>query len=164
MEDRKAWVGRLSQTGRDGRRQQTWACTDRPRWVDALFPETKQCSGWPNWEITPTPRRTIALRTECWPVTEKAKKGKKKIESLFFLLFFFFYFFFLLKKNYLFIWLQQVLVVARRIFSCSLWDLVPWPGIEPQAPCIGSSEFSHWATRKIPSLPIFKNWSIIFIL
>ena len=26
---------------------------------------------------------------------------------------------------YLFIWLCQVLVVARGIFSCSMWDLVP---------------------------------------
>ena len=28
-------------------------------------------------------------------------------------------------NNYLFIWLPQVLVVASRIFSCSMWDLVP---------------------------------------
>ena len=24
--------------------------------------------------------------------------------------------------------------------SCSMWDLVPWPGIEPKPPCIGSTE------------------------
>ena len=34
------------------------------------------------------------------------------------------------KKLYLFIWLKQVLVAAHRILSCSLWDLVPWPGTE----------------------------------
>ena len=26
------------------------------------------------------------------------------------------------------------------VFSCSMWDLVPWPGIESQALCIGSTE------------------------
>ena len=40
---------------------------------------------------------------------------------------------------YLFIWPHQVLVVALGIFSCSMWDLVPWPGIKP-SPCIGSLE------------------------
>ena len=31
---------------------------------------------------------------------------------------------------YLFIWLCQ-------IFSCSMWDLVPWPGIKPGPPALG---------------------------
>ena len=50
--------------------------------------------------------------------------------------------------------------MARRIFSCGLgtlrcgmWDLVPWPGIEPWAPCIGS--LSHWTTREVTILGIF---------
>ena len=30
-----------------------------------------------------------------------------------------------LKDNSLFIWLGQVLVLACKIFSCSMWDLVP---------------------------------------
>ena len=41
-------------------------------------------------------------------------------------------------KKYLFIWLCLAFVVAYRIFSVgiwtlssSMWDLVPWPGIEP---------------------------------
>ena len=48
---------------------------------------------------------------------------------------------------YSFIWLHWVLVAACGIFSCGtqtlscgMWDLVPWPGIKPGAPCIGSSE------------------------
>ena len=50
--------------------------------------------------------------------------------SLWFLFFFFQYLF------YLFIWLQQVLAAPWGIFfffffsSCSMWDLVPWSGIE----------------------------------
>ena len=35
------------------------------------------------------------------------------------------------KKNYVFIWLYQILVATCGIFSCSMWDLFPWPGMEP---------------------------------
>ena len=57
---------------------------------------------------------------------------------------------------YLFICLSWVLVAAHRIFSlhcsmqglslqpvnfsCSMWDIVAWPGIDPWAPWIGSVE------------------------
>ena len=41
------------------------------------------------------------------------------------------FYLFLFWVFYLFIWLHQVLVVARRNVSY-MWDLVPWPGIEPQ--------------------------------
>ena len=34
---------------------------------------------------------------------------------------------------YLFIWLCQVLVAERRIFSFDIWNLVPWPRIKPGA-------------------------------
>ena len=37
-----------------------------------------------------------------------------------------------------FIWLCQVLVAAQRIFSCGMWDLAPWPGIELEAPALGA--------------------------
>ena len=57
---------------------------------------------------------------------------------------------------YLFIWLQQVLVAAHGIFSCgvwtlscSLWDLVPWPGIKPVPPALGVQSLSHWITRQV---------------
>ena len=33
-----------------------------------------------------------------------------------------------------------ILVAACGIVSCGMWDLVPWPGIEPRAPCIGSMQ------------------------
>ena len=46
-------------------------------------------------------------------------------------------------KKYLFIWLQQVLIAACRIFSCGMqtlscdmWDLVPRPEIEPGSPAL----------------------------
>ena len=36
--------------------------------------------------------------------------------------------------------LHQVLVAACRIFSCSMWDLVPQPGMKPMPLCTGSTE------------------------
>ena len=55
----------------------------------------------------------------------------------------------ILKKNIdWLIWLCQVLVAACRIFNfhcgmqqffnCSMWDLVPWPGIESSSPTLGA--------------------------
>ena len=43
------------------------------------------------------------------------------------------------KKKYLFIWLHQVLVEEFGIFSCGTWDVVPFPGIEPNP--------LHWERR-----------------
>ena len=40
--------------------------------------------------------------------------------------------------KYLFMWLCQLLVAALGIFSCSLWDLVPWPGIELALRALGA--------------------------
>ena len=73
----------------------------------------------------------------------------------------------------LFIWLHLVLVVECRVFtcstgilscsmedcfswgvwttlSCSMWDLVPWPGTEPGAPALEVWSLSHWTTREVP--------------
>ena len=35
---------------------------------------------------------------------------------------------------------------------CSMWDLVPWPGIKPQAPVLGVWSLSHWTTREVPMI------------
>ena len=37
--------------------------------------------------------------------------------------------------------------------SCSMWDLVPWPGIELGAPALGVQSLSHLTTREVPALP-----------
>ena len=77
--------------------------------------------------------------------------------------------FILLLNIYLFIWLHQVLIVAHRIFivagrifnfnrptlSCGIWDLVPWPGIEPGSPALGVQSLSHWSTREVPLMAPF---------
>ena len=57
-------------------------------------------------------------------------------------------FFFKFLKKYLF-------VVAWGIFfSCSMWDLVPWPGIEPGPSALGTMSLSH-CTREVPGLCIY---------
>ena len=74
---------------------------------------------------------------------------------------------------HLFIWLYQILVVACRIFSFSvacrifsfgmwtlsfgIWDLIPWPGIEPIPPVLGAWSLIHWTTREIP----YYTWFLI---
>ena len=34
--------------------------------------------------------------------------------------------------------------------SWGLWDLVPWPGMEPRPPALGAQSLSHWTTREVP--------------
>ena len=36
--------------------------------------------------------------------------------------------------------------------SCSMWDLIPWPGIEPVAPALQAACLGHWTTREVPRL------------
>ena len=31
-----------------------------------------------------------------------------------------------------------------------IWDLVPWPGIEPRPPALGAWSLSHWTIREVP--------------
>ena len=33
--------------------------------------------------------------------------------------------------------------------SCSMWDLVPWPGFEPRAPALAAQSLSPWTTREV---------------
>ena len=51
-----------------------------------------------------------------------------------------------------FIWLCWVLVVVHGIFSCSIWDLVPWAGIECWPPALGVWSLNHWTTREVPTV------------
>ena len=48
--------------------------------------------------------------------------------------------------KYLFIFIY----LAVLCLSYDLWDLVPWPGIEPRPPALGVQSFSHWTTREVP--------------
>ena len=50
----------------------------------------------------------------------------------------------------MFIWLYWVLVATPRIFSCSMWDLVPRPWIETGPPALGVQSPSPSSSREIP--------------
>ena len=71
-------------------------------------------------------------------------------------------------KKYLFIHsfisLHLVLVVACRIFSCSIWDLVPWPRIELRPLALGAQNLSHWITREAPKVIVVQSLSCIRLL
>ena len=41
-------------------------------------------------------------------------------------------------------------------FSCGMWGLVPWPGMESEPPALGVCSLNHWTTRKVPSYIFFK--------
>ena len=58
-----------------------------------------------------------------------------------------------------------------------MWDLVPWPGIEPRAPALGAWNLSYWITRAIPISDFWINriviwthesvwycWNLLFLL
>ena len=38
---------------------------------------------------------------------------------------------------------------GMQILSCSLGDLVPWPGIEPEPSALGIWSLSHWTAREV---------------
>ena len=54
-------------------------------------------------------------------------------------------------STHTFPWLCRVLVLAYRVFSCNLWDLVPRPEIEFRPPALGAWSLSHWTNREVPS-------------
>ena len=43
--------------------------------------------------------------------------------------------------------------LAASGLSCSMWDLVPWPGIKPGPSASGVQSFNHWTTRDVPVFP-----------
>ena len=43
--------------------------------------------------------------------------------------------------------------------SCGMWDLVPWPGIEPGLSALGAWKFSFWTTREVCPM----SWSFHYL-
>ena len=50
----------------------------------------------------------------------------------------------------LFFFLILFIYLSALGLSCSMWDLAPWPGIEPGPPALGAQSLSHWTTREVP--------------
>ena len=48
-----------------------------------------------------------------------------------------------------------IVIVAFRVFSCSMWDLVPWPRMEPRPLALGLWSLGHWTTREVPPFFFF---------
>ena len=46
----------------------------------------------------------------------------------------------------------RIFSYSKQTFSCGMWDLVPWPGIEPRAPALEALCLSLWTTREVPLL------------
>ena len=38
---------------------------------------------------------------------------------------------------------------------CGMWDLVPWPGIEPGPPVLGAQSLNHGTIREVPRVSFF---------
>ena len=52
---------------------------------------------------------------------------------------------------------RWVLVAAHEIFvAACVWDIVPRPGIEPGPPALGVRSLTHWTTREVPVILIFR--------
>ena len=43
-----------------------------------------------------------------------------------------------------------------------MWDLVPWPGIEPRPPTLGAQSLSHWSPREVPRFFIVHFFMLCF--
>ena len=41
---------------------------------------------------------------------------------------------------------------SMQTLICGIWDLVPWPGLEPGFPALGAWSLSHWTTREVPEV------------
>ena len=56
------------------------------------------------------------------------------------------------KKYLLCFWYCFLKYLAALGLSCSTWDLVPWPGIEPRSPALAGQSLSHWIAREVPEI------------
>ena len=52
--------------------------------------------------------------------------------------------------------MQDIFSCGMQNHSWGMWDLVPWPGIEPRPPELGAPSLSHWTTREVPYITVFK--------
>ena len=50
-----------------------------------------------------------------------------------------------------------IIYLAVPNLCCSMWDLVPWPGIRLQFPALRAQNLSHWTTREVPPMVHFNH-------
>ena len=78
-------------------------------------------------------------------------------------------FIFLCATNAFLVWIFFFFFIylASPDLSCSMWDLVPWRGIEPVPPALEAQSLNHWASREVPTnafLKTFKNFRCSYML
>ena len=121
-----------------------WAHDFLTEWFESSLP---MIPGLPSWLFS-HPVNCLSVRNRSPGIVFSGTQDWSSIQ-----------FIFILFWNYLFIWLCQVLVVAPgifeilaacRIFSCEMWNQVPWWGMEPGPPALGVWGLSHWTTREVP--------------
>ena len=56
-------------------------------------------------------------------------------------------------SSFLYIYFLFIYLAAPGL-SCGMWDLVPWPGIEPGLPALGARSLSHWTAREVPDISL----------
>ena len=57
-------------------------------------------------------------------------------------------------------WFLKIFIyLAAADLSCGMWDLVPWPGIEPRPPALGVWSLSQRTPREVPIMVQFYKWS-----
>ena len=118
-------------------------------WLKAISWPPADSMGGQGSAVLPGRRLEILGKQHFW-LTWKTGEGKCFLEMRHSYQFFFFNLF------------GQVLIATHRIFSygtqtlsCSIWDLVPWPEIEPGTPALWVHSLSHLTTSKITLIPGF---------
>ena len=53
-------------------------------------------------------------------------------------------------KHRIFIAECGIFICVMQTLSCGMWDLVPWPGIEPRPPALTMCHLSQWTSREVP--------------
>ena len=62
------------------------------------------------------------------------------------------------KRSSVFITTWGIFRCNIEMIRCDLWDLAPWPGIEPESPALAVWSLSHWSTREVPGPCGFNKW------
>ena len=72
---------------------------------------------------------------------------------------------FICLKNILFVYLVAPgLSCGMQTLSCSIWELVPWPGIKPRPLALGAWRLSYWTIREVSVFICFSlNYIIHFL-
>ena len=63
----------------------------------------------------------------------------------------------------------RIFVMARKLFSCSMWDLIPWPGVERGllywsfASCTEAQSLNYWTPVKSHKTVLLTTVTMLYI-